>query len=483
MKFTKVLLFLTILLIPLYVVRFEIWGLATTLLEVLIIVTMTVSVSEILWLHRRESFKEIRLLLFQRFKELKLGWLAILFLAAGLTSAVVSADKVGALGIFKAYFLEPVGVYFVIILLLGLKGSYPPPFPLWMPPAMKTIFSNFSFCCKPSQQRNGGVQDDKSIYETLFTPLLLSGLWISLLVIIQKIFHFPNFAPWEMKLGRPSAVFNSANSVGLYLGPILGLTIGKLFDNKNRLIYVILSFLLVIAILFTESSGAIIGALAILIFAVIYAILTNYQFFEKCARAGKLIKFLKYFKYAFFSIFIFHFLLLIFQFFYIDQFAPKVQNPWIRGESTTTIRLCLWQGAKNLILNNPLFGAGLSGFKELYSAYYVSCDAEPLEYPHNLALNFWAETGLLGLVVFFYIIFEVLNSRIEANEARIRANAANSRTNNNMLLGIKLALVYILIHGLVDVPYFKNDLALQFWVIMGIFELLTLTKTKKSAIL
>jgi len=30
----------------------------------------------------------------------------------------------------------------------------------------------------------------------------------------------------------------------------------------------------------------------------------------------------------------------------------------------------------------------------------------------------------------------------------------------------------ILIHGLVDVPYFKNDLAILFWLIFGIIFLL-----------
>ncbi len=35
-------------------------------------------------------------------------------------------------------------------------------------------------------------------------------------------------------------------------------------------------------------------------------------------------------------------------------------------------------------------------------------------------------------------------------------------------LGVLLALVGIVIHGLVDVPYFKNDLSLEFWVLLGV---------------
>jgi hypothetical protein len=37
-----------------------------------------------------------------------------------------------------------------------------------------------------------------------------------------------------------------------------------------------------------------------------------------------------------------------------------------------------------------------------------------------------------------------------------------------MQLGIVLAMVAIIVHGLVDVPYFKNDLALEFWTLLGI---------------
>jgi hypothetical protein len=37
-----------------------------------------------------------------------------------------------------------------------------------------------------------------------------------------------------------------------------------------------------------------------------------------------------------------------------------------------------------------------------------------------------------------------------------------------IFLGALLALVAIVVHGLVDVPYFKNDLSLEFWAIVGL---------------
>jgi hypothetical protein len=35
-------------------------------------------------------------------------------------------------------------------------------------------------------------------------------------------------------------------------------------------------------------------------------------------------------------------------------------------------------------------------------------------------------------------------------------------------LGVLLALVAVVVHGLVDVPYFKNDLSFEFWVLVGL---------------
>ena len=149
-------------------------------------------------------------------------------------------------------------------------------------------------------------------------------------------------------------------------------------------------------------------------------------------------------------------------FFNISRFAPEVGDPYVR-ESTDTLqfRFCLWEGTRDLLLERPVFGAGLSGFKELYSQQYFTCDAEPLEYPHNWVLNFWTEMGVLGLVGFLLLLamyFRNVGSYLSDKRTRWLA------------LGFSAAMIYWLIHGLVDVPYFKNDLALEFWVIVGLLE-------------
>ena len=158
-------------------------------------------------------------------------------------------------------------------------------------------------------------------------------------------------------------------------------------------------------------------------------------------------------------------------FFNISKFTPRDADPYVRKSADTLqFRLCLWEGTRNLLLDHPLLGAGLSGFKELYSQKYFTCDAEPLEYPHNWGLNFWTETGILGLAGFVGILWRYFKS-VKVSKCQC---VNGKKTNAYCLLPIAFisAMTYWLVHGLVDVPYFKNDLALEFWVIVGLAETL-----------
>ena len=49
-----------------------------------------------------------------------------------------------------------------------------------------------------------------------------------------------------------------------------------------------------------------------------------------------------------------------------------------------------------------------------------------------------------------------------------RAWRSASRDWRPIELGIFLALVAIVVHGLVDVPYWKNDLSTEFWVLLAV---------------
>ena len=101
-RLTKIFLFLTILLAPLYVVRFGVGQYPSTLLEVLIGLTV---ISRVVGKVRAKKL---------RFTIYELQFTNYLFLSAAAISVLVSPDKRGALGAFKAYFVEPLLIYLVI---------------------------------------------------------------------------------------------------------------------------------------------------------------------------------------------------------------------------------------------------------------------------------------------------------------------------------------------------------------------------------
>jgi O-antigen ligase len=75
-----------------------------------------------------------------------------------------------------------------------------------------------------------------------------------------------------------------------------------------------------------------------------------------------------------------------------------------------------------------------------------------------ILLNFWSEIGLFGMISFAGICAYIFGLGLKILKKNIFFGAA-----------LLASLVIIFIHGMVDVPYFKNDLAMLFWVITSLF--------------
>lgn len=128
--------------------------------------------------------------------------------------------------------------------------------------------------------------------------------------------------------------------------------------------------------------------------------------------------------------------------------------------NTITLRVALWRSTLNMLAHRPLFGSGLSGFKASIQPYRDPAYHENQIYPHNLFLNFWAETGLLGLLAFLWLTVQVVRLGLRGLSAGGWARI--------MAIGILGLVLSFFVHGLLDAPYFKNDQALAFWVLAGI---------------
>ena len=99
-----------------------------------------------------------------------------------------------------------------------------------------------------------------------------------------------------------------------------------------------------------------------------------------------------------------------------------------------------------MLKDRPLQGAGLGGYPTIFEPYHDAKLYEIFQYPHNVILNFWVEMGLFGVIAFLWL-------------ALVTGKLAWQRRNDPFVLAAFAALLTMAIHGLVDVPFFKNDLA------------------------
>ena len=64
-------------------------------------------------------------------------------------------------------------------------------------------------------------------------------------------------------------------------------------------------------------------------------------------------------------------------------------------------------------LVNPIFGGGLHQFKDLYPLYDISIWSNvKIYHPHNHPLSLMAETGIVGLLLFYLMVFHIMKRAI-----------------------------------------------------------------------
>ena len=119
-------------------------------------------------------------------------------------------------------------------------------------------------------------------------------------------------------------------------------------------------------------------------------------------------------------------------------------------------RKVLWQQAEQSIKENPVFADGPSGFQAAVTRrvkddnYLMQYVAPFAPNPHNIFLVLWVEWGVLTLAAFLFLL----------------AVFARSLRSSYFPAAAAAAMTAIIVHGLVDTPILKNDLALLFATIL-----------------
>jgi O-antigen ligase len=324
---------------------------------------------------------------------------AAVFLVAGAISVVVSPEQVKGLGLYRAYLVEPIAFYFVL-------GH---------------IVSN--------------SWRARLILAGLATGGAVAGIANAFVILNAVRHHTLNLA-----LPPPVVIYNTPNAVALYLVPLIGIAASLFLYDRERWVRPASATFLGIALGATALSLSRGGYFALAVIALILAIVNRYRWYllPAVVVVGAAMS-------------------------RVPPIASRLAHEFDLHDPNNTFvsRVDLWQATLRMLRDHPIFGGGMFGFAKTIQAYRGGVYEENLIYPHNIVLNMWTETGLLGLASFVWLLvqtFRVSWTGWTSGPAAWRA----------IQLGIVLAMVAIIVHGLVDVPYFKNDLALEFWTFLGL---------------
>lgn len=388
-----------ILLLPSYLWRLDFFGLPSTFLELMILSLF------IFWLIKDRKWERINY--FYKNPNInpldrKLKFLLVVWLLVSLGAVLVNFNM-GALGLWRAYFLE--SLMFFLLFVYNFKK----------PKDLKIVFWSMA----------------------------------GLIFYLGFISFWQYFSAWNLpaaynipNVKRLTAVFSYPNALALLVAPISAFLLGLSFELKNKTektISLLAALFALVLVFATQSEGALL-ALAIALFALVFCKLK-----QKVYQAGLL-------AISFFIIFFSPIKLYILQA-WQDLFYPTASH----FTGSLAIRGLQWQETMSLLKDHWLFGAGLNNYQNLMVQYHQITWLEIFLYPHNIFLNFWVELGLLGLVIFILLLFYIIQ-------------AIKKLFVRQQILAWPLTLFFItwLIHGLVDAPYFKNDLSVLFFLFLGL---------------
>lgn len=403
----------TVALLPAYLLRFHFGPLPSTFLEAMLLIVIAVWVVKTAIQHFRKPGNQ----------EVRYPWMFLLLaiLLVGIIAVFISPDLRAGLGLYRAYLLEPILFFWVFV------------------NVMKT---------------------PKQLWRTVWA-LGITALLVAIVADMQSTGLVPIPEPYASEVPqRTTSVYPFPTAIGKYLAPILAMFLAFLFVSdrskeswKRMMIRLpIILFILgegIWALLTSVNRGALLGVFAALIFI---------SFFSRLKR--------------------WIWLGLVLGVLFVAVFPgtrSEIVSIVTRQDTSTDVHLVLWQGAWKVVKANPVVGTGLASFPIVYEKYKLPQHVEFFPNPDQFVLTLWIELGLAGLLLFAILFVRIF--RLGCSLLRSSQFANSLTANRPLIVSILAAMVAILVHGLVDTPYFKNDLAVEFWVIVGLLVALATTQS------
>ncbi len=286
----------------------------------------------------------------------------------------------------------------------------------------------------------------KDQFKKIIYSLGILSILIFILALYQKltgdfVFNTTNI----IEQSRVTTFFGYPNANGLILLPIFFLTLFNLFeDGKIYLKVFNISVLLcsLVVIFWARSESAIIAIIAGFFMLLAFRLFNNKRFFVFVVSGVLLISFL--------------FPFIVPAPLKIDEPGSKIysiKEKILLSDLSGQIRRQMYKETISFLKHNPIKGAGLVGYQNKIIDYHKLNYIEIFLYPHSLFLNFWVSLGIFGLIGFLWLIIEFFYVCIKSY-----FNGSKEQ------IFILLTMLAVIIQGIVEVPYFKNDLSIIWWL-------------------
>lgn len=308
--------------------------------------------------------------------------------------------------------------------------------------------------------------DDKALWR-LVDALIVAGGVVAVIGLVQYTFNL-NLITAEEGTLRLRSVYGSPNNVGVFLGRVLpiGLAVAALGRGRRRKWYALALIPIAAAIVLSQSRGAIFLGVPAAILAI--GVLAGGR--RLWASIGTL---------------------LVAGVAAIPLLnSPRLQALFTAESGTSFFRVAVWKSALDLIGDHLWLGVGPDNFLYAYRGRYLRPAAwqEPsLSHPHNVALDFAARLGLMGLaafvvmqIAFWRVAWRVLRrvkSSLVTDQVTDHTCPGGQRQGCSLLIdhysliiGLMASMIDFLAHGLVDAAYFVVDLSFVFMLTLALAQ-------------
>lgn len=376
------------LVLPLYLVRFSFGPLPTTALEILLGLLLVAITYKNGWKIWPTGWKKLG----------ALRWPLIAWTLATAIAIVTAPNHIAALGLWRAYVLEP--ELFAILLAAALEKK----------------------------------EDVIELVHALIAITTVVAAW----GVFQFATNLGIPHPWNVGLAerRATGPFPYPNALALFVDPIAALALALLADKqwKKERAWLVTGLIAgVVAVLVAKSVGSMVALLACAVIVGLWK--KNLRAWTIGLIAAALIAMVA-----------------------IPPVRTNIVDHLAFKEWSGKVRIIMYGETINMLRDHWFFGAGFGAYPDVIKPYHKATYIEIFQYPHDIILNLWSEAGLPGLFAFAWICGVWV-----WNSFKQKKSSAHPATVYRLPSTI-FPLIAILIHGLVDVPYFKNDLAMLFWV-------------------